>query len=67
MELYRITFDYFEKEVEKAFEIKLLKRIPVLGLPLVKKIPLINKYFTFACEMHVYNTSQLARSLSRLK
>jgi ubiquinone/menaquinone biosynthesis C-methylase UbiE len=53
MGLNRITYQKFYKEVASRFSIKEMRPIAVMELPLVTKIPIINKFFTFGCEMHV--------------
>ena len=53
MGLNRITYQKFHKEVAKRFNIKEIRAIPVKELPLVTKIPILNRLLTFGCEMHV--------------
>lgn len=58
MGLNKITFDQFSKEIFKRFDVKGIKAIPCLGLPIVTKIPVLNRYLTFGCEMHVVKPYQ---------
>lgn len=53
MGLNGITYHQFAQEIHQRFGIKEMKPIPVADLPFVTKIPLLNRYFTFGCEMHV--------------
>lgn len=53
MGLNKITFQSFAKIARKRFQIRRLRAVPVMGLPFVTQIPVIRKYMTFGCDMHL--------------